>query len=87
MDSDPVFSNRLKRMRWRCRRGTRELDRLLERWLDEHADTADEAALAQFEAVLACEDRELQRWILGYHDCERDELRALIDDIRAKPLV
>lgn len=78
---------RLKRMRWHCRRGTRELDRLLERWLDEHADAADEAALAQFEAVLACEDRELQRWILGYYDCERDDLKALIDEIRAKPLV
>jgi antitoxin CptB len=81
---DPI---RIKRMRWHCRRGTRELDRLLERWLDEHAATADEAALARFESVLACEDRELQRWLLGYQACERGDLTALIDDIRAKPLV
>lgn len=74
-------------MRWHCRRGTRELDRLLERWLDENAASADEARLSTFEAVLACEDRELQRWILGYYDCERADLKALIDEIRAKPLV
>lgn len=80
---DPI---RLKRMRWHCRRGTRELDRILERWLDDHAGTADEARLARFEAVLACEDRDLQRWILGYFDCERDDLKALIDEIRARSL-
>ena len=78
---------RLKRMRWHCRRGTRELDRLLERWLDEHAAVANEARILQFEAVLACEDRELQRWILGYKVCERAELTALIDEIRANPIV
>lgn len=78
---------RIKRMRWHCRRGTRELDRLLERWLDQNAASADESRLATFEAVLACEDRELQRWILGYYDCERADLKALIDEIRAKPLV
>ena len=82
-----VDAIRLKRMRWHCRRGTRELDRLLERWLDDHAVCADDARLSSFEAVLACEDRELQRWILGYYDCERDDLKATIDEIRAKPLV
>jgi antitoxin CptB len=77
---------RLRRMRWHCRRGTRELDRLLERWLTEQAPQADEFRLSTFEAVLACEDRDLQRWILGYYDCERDDLRELIDEIRARPV-
>lgn len=80
-------SIRLKRMRWHCRRGTRELDRLLERWLELNGPTADEARLAGFEAVLACEDRELQRWILGYFECDRVDVAGLIDEIRAKPAV
>jgi len=78
---------RLKRMRWHCRRGTRELDRLLERWLALNGPTADDERLAAFEAVLACEDRELQRWILGYFDCDRPEVSGLIDEIRARPAV
>ncbi len=82
--SDPN-SLRLKRMRWHCRRGTRELDRLLERWLEANGAIADESRLSAFEAVLACEDRDLQRWILGYYPCDRAELSALIDEIRAKP--
>lgn len=72
-------------MRWHCRRGTRELDQLLECWLTQHAASAGEDRLAGFEALLACEDRELQRWILGYYDCERDDLRPLVDEIRARP--
>jgi antitoxin CptB len=80
---DPAI--RLKKMRWHCRRGTRELDRLLETWLERNGTSADAARLDDFEAVLACEDRELQRWILGYFDCDRPELVALIDEIRAKP--
>ena len=72
-------------MRWHCRRGTRELDRLLERWLEANGPVADEGRLSAFEAVLACEDRELQRWILGYYPCDRADLSALIDEIRAKP--
>ena len=85
--SDPISSSelRLKRMRWHCRRGTRELDRLLERWLEQNGASANEDRLAGFEAVLACEDRELQRWILGYYDCDREALKPLIDEIRAKP--
>jgi len=87
MFSDPIspISLRLKRMRWHCRRGTRELDRLLERWLEANGSIADEARLSAFEAILACEDRDLQRWILGYYACDRAELNALIDEIRAKP--
>jgi antitoxin CptB len=82
MYSDPVF--RLKRMRWRCRRGTRELDQLLERWLDAHAADADGERFDRFEAVLACEDRDLQRWLLGYQDCDRADLAGMIDEIRGR---
>jgi antitoxin CptB len=74
---------RIKRMRWHCRRGTRELDRLLERWLLTHADSANEERLSRFEAVLACEDRDLQRWLLGYYDCDQPHLVAMIHEIRS----
>lgn len=53
------------RLRWRCRRGTRELDLLLLRFLDgdfEGLDTPDQQA---FEALLEQQDPDLARWLLG----------------------
>ena len=43
---------RLGRLRWRARRGTRELDRLLGAWLDRHYAGADEARRAEFDALV-----------------------------------
>ena len=36
----------LRRLRWRCRRGMRELDQLMLRYLDQRAVAAEEAAQA-----------------------------------------
>lgn len=50
---------RLNRLRWRCRRGMRELDVLLGRYLDERWPRADEAERAAFEALLDWPDPEI----------------------------
>ncbi len=75
----------LGRLRWRARRGTLEMDAMLERWLQHRAELADPTELSTFERLLACEDHLLQRWFLAYQDCPDAELAALVEAIRALP--
>ena len=75
----------LRRLRWRCRRGMRELDQLLTRWLDHEWTRASEAARGDFLRLLDCEDDRLWRWFLG-HDTPPDAgLDSLVRRIRALP--
>lgn len=55
----------LGRLRWRCRRGMRELDQLMLRYLDQRWREAPADERAQFERLLGCEDDRLWRWVLG----------------------
>lgn len=73
---------RAKRMRWHCRRGTTELERMLGRHLDRLLALGDARALEVFEQLLAEEDRDLQRWLLGYEVCTIPEYSSLINDLR-----
>ena len=53
------------RVRWRCRRGTRELDLLLLRYLNKQFEQADESEQLAFLALLEWQDTELMRCLLG----------------------
>ena len=75
----------LRRLRWRCRRGMRELDQLFERYLDLRWHQAPEAERGVFLRLLACEDDRLWRWFLGYDPADDAELQTLVDRIRALP--
>lgn len=76
----------LQRLRWRCRRGMRELDQLFGRYLDRSwADASAEQRMV-FERLLGCEDDRLWRWFLGYETPEDAELHALVERIRALPV-
>jgi antitoxin CptB len=55
----------LRRLRWRCRRGMRELDQLMLRYLDYRWSEASDSERAEFERLLACEDDRLWRWFMG----------------------
>lgn len=60
----------LSRLRWRCRRGTTELDRLLGRFLEAENNgyqALDAHGRAAFEQLLACEDDCLIDWLLSGH--------------------
>lgn len=74
----------LRRMRWRCRRGMRELDQLLASRLDALASCPDEAALARFDRLLACEDDQLWRWCLGHQTPDDPVLASEVDAIRTR---
>ncbi len=76
----------LQRLRWRCRRGMRELDQLFTRYLDRVWVTAPVDERTVFERLLACEDDRLWRWFLGYEVSEDAELHAMVERIRALPI-
>ncbi|AGM41200.1 hypothetical protein SPISAL_05530 [Spiribacter salinus M19-40] len=74
------------RLRWRCRRGTTELDRLLTRFLE--ADSGGYGALDSdgrgcFERLLSCEDDQLIDWLLNGQPPAEDSLVDLVQRIRA----
>jgi antitoxin CptB len=75
----------LRRLRWRCRRGMRELDRLLERYLDLRWAVAPESERGAFLRLLDSEDDRLWRWVLGHERTDDAELDALIETLRALP--
>ena len=85
MPSPDVDENELKRLRWRCRRGMRELDQLLIRWLDREWAAASESEHGVFLRLLDCEDDRLWRWFLGHEAAPDAALDSLVQRIRALP--
>lgn len=75
----------LKRLRWRCRRGMRELDRLFDRYLDTRWATASDEERGVFLRILDTEDDKLWRWLMGYEECPDVELFPLLVTIRDLP--
>ena len=75
-----------QRLRWRCRRGMRELDQLCLRYLDLAWRDASADERASFERLLASEDDRLWRWFLGHEIPDDPGLHALIERIRALPV-
>jgi antitoxin CptB len=62
MDQD---SHELSRLRWRCRRGMRELDELLLRYVERRLPGADRCELDAFACLLELPDPELYRFLAG----------------------
>jgi len=75
----------LRQLRWRARRGMRELDQLFTRWLDHRWAQSPDPERATFRRLLACEDDRLWRWFMGFEHAEDAELDALVQRIRGVP--
>lgn len=71
-------------LRWRCRRGMRELDQLLGWWLDARYMQADVQAQEAFRELLEQPDPELWHWLQGHGAPERADWRQVVDEIRAR---
>jgi antitoxin CptB len=56
-------SDRIRRLRWLCRRGMKELDILLESFLDAQAGPLSQGSWPCFESLLGIEDDLLWDWI------------------------
>ena len=75
----------IRRLRWRCRRGMRELDQLMVRYLDQRWREAPADERQQFERLLDCEDDRLWRWFLGREAVGDAGLDGLVRRIIALP--
>lgn len=75
---------RLKRLRWRCRRGTKELDALYGWWLAERWSQADADARQAFDELLDVQDPDLWDWTVGRGQAPRADWQAIIDAIRTQ---
>lgn len=74
----------LAKLRWQCRRGTKELDALLQGYLTTQYMKADDDEKALFASLLRWEDDELQDVLLGGKEPVEAALKPLIDKIRCR---
>lgn len=77
MDEDAV----LRRLRWRCRRGMRELDQLFGRYIDREWSGASEHERGVFLRLVESEDDKLWRWFTAQEQCPDDEMASLVQRI------
>jgi len=74
-----------KRLRWRCRRGMRELDVLMLRYLNHGWPQAPETERKVFLRLLDCEDDKLWQWFMGRERSADKEIDALVERIADMP--
>ncbi len=70
----------LARLRWQCRRGTRELDFLLNRYLETGYSAADQAERELFVELLGMEDDELSTVLMAEAEVP-EEMKVLVGKI------
>ncbi|WP_457095858.1 FAD assembly factor SdhE [Lysobacter sp. P5_B9] len=75
----------LRRLRWRCRRGMRELDQLLGRYLDREWRQSPAAERGVFLQLLETEDDRLWHWFMGHETADDVDIQKLVERIRALP--
>ena len=73
------------RLRWRCRRGLRELDLLLDRYLTDRWPAAPAAERKEFARLLERENPDLAALICGIAPAANPEQAALVARLRARP--
>ena len=74
----------LGKLRWRCRRGLRELDELLTNYLDARYPGASSAERAAFALLLDAQDADIHAWCLGLSQPPDRAMRELIGRITTR---
>ena len=75
-------SERVRRLRWQCRRGMLELDVVLSRFLEQGYGILSEKEQAAFEEMLELQDQIIYDWIMDQATPDAAEMRALVRKIR-----
>jgi len=73
------------RLRWQCKRGMRELDELLARYLDSAYERAAETEKLAFRALLEIPDPDLIGYLLGSQLHANPQIADVIETIRSRP--
>ncbi len=74
----------LARVRWLCRRGMQELDRLVGPFVEQHYEALSDADKRRMVRLLETEDDLLWDWFLGRARPEDQELTGLVERIRGE---
>jgi len=74
--------NEMSRLRWRCRRGMKELDVVLEGYLASHYANASPEDKTAFEALLELPDPELLYQLTGRANAADDAQARVIEILR-----
>lgn len=75
----------LRRLRWKCRRGMRELDQMFDRYLNRSWRQSPTGEREVFLRLLQIEDDMLWHWFMGHEAASDAELDALVQRIRQLP--
>ena len=75
----------LRRLRWKCRRGMRELDQLLSRYLERDWRQSSQEQRGVFLQLLDTEDDKLWHWFMGHESPTDAALDTLVQHIRTLP--
>ncbi len=70
------------KLRWRCRRGMKELDVMLEAYLEQVHPQAGSEQRAVFERLLELPDPQLYSMLNGHQECADPVTRDVIETIR-----
>ena len=70
------------RLKWKCRRGMREMDILLARFLERGYEDLDAAQRETFERLLDLPDQDLLGWLSGEDGPQDAQLDAVIARMR-----
>ncbi|WP_022956495.1 FAD assembly factor SdhE [Perlucidibaca piscinae] len=72
------FTDAERRLRWQCRRGLKELDVLLEPFMEEHYRDVSAEEQDLFQRLLAEEDVDLLSWFMQYTVPDDAELERIV---------
>jgi antitoxin CptB len=71
------------KIRWRCRRGVRELDVLLTRFLDQSYDTLSNSQKIAFCKLLEVQDPIIMDWIFARSSLDDNDLQEIVRQLAA----
>jgi antitoxin CptB len=74
-------SERVRKLKWLCRRGMKELDILLERFIDNHQESLADGSWPDFEDLLQTEDDVLWDWFQDSSNPTASRYQDLLDQI------
>ena len=86
MTPPPPTPQEFARLRWQCRRGMRELDQLLCRYLERRYPEAGDAEKAAFAEFLSLPDPELVGYLLQKQIPESPEHARVVQHILSLPV-
>ena len=75
----------MSRLRWRCRRGMRELDMLLPAYVESHYSTASLADRGAFQQLLTMPDPDILALLTGRMVADDEPLRNVIERLLERP--